>query len=59
MLALQVFVAVNGEFAGVLTLSDTVRPEAAATVAQLQREGFQTILLTGGLTLDLHFALLL
>ncbi|EIE20946.1 heavy metal translocatin [Coccomyxa subellipsoidea C-169] len=44
---LQVFVAVDKELAGMLSLSDTVRPEAAATVAALQREGFKTFLLTG------------
>lgn len=41
--------AVDKELAGMLSLSDTVRPEAAATVAALQREGFKTFLLTGRL----------
>ena len=45
--AYQVFVAVDREVAGVLSLSDTVRPEAAATIAALQQQGFQTYLLTG------------
>ncbi|BDA42504.1 probable copper-transporting ATPase SynA [Coccomyxa sp. Obi] len=44
---LQVFVAVDGEAAGVVSLADTVRADAAATIAQLQRQGLQTILLTG------------
>lgn len=47
---MQVFVAVDGEAAGVVSLADSVRTDAAATIAQLQRQGLQTILLTGGPT---------
>lgn len=45
---MQVFVAVDGEAVGVVSLADTVRSDAAATIVQLQRQGLQTILLTGG-----------
>ncbi|GAB4577300.1 MAG: heavy metal translocating P-type ATPase [Anaerolineales bacterium] len=41
-------VAVNGELAGVIALADTLRTEAASTMAALQRMGVQeTIMLTG------------
>ena len=42
-----VFVAVDGAAAGLLALSDTVRPEAALTVAALNDLGAEPVLLTG------------
>ncbi|MCC9204197.1 heavy metal translocating P-type ATPase [Arthrobacter sp. zg-Y769] len=45
---LAVYVGVDGTFAGTLVLSDTVRPNAAATLAALQRMGVRsTVMLTG------------
>lgn len=41
------YVAVNGQFAGYLALSDTLRVESAATVDSLTRLGVQPVLLTG------------
>lgn len=41
------YVAVNGQFAGYLALSDTLRGESAATVDSLTRLGVQPVLLTG------------
>lgn len=41
------FVAVDGAAAGLLALSDTVRPEAALTVAALNDLGAEPVLLTG------------
>lgn len=43
-----VFVTVNGEYAGCLTLSDTLKEDAKLAVAQLKALGFaQTVILTG------------
>jgi heavy metal translocating P-type ATPase len=43
-----IYVAVNGELAGVITLADTIRPESAGTLARLKRLGIkQTVLITG------------
>ena len=41
------YVAVEGEFAGFLALSDTLRQESAATIAALTALGVQPVLLTG------------
>jgi Cu+-exporting ATPase len=41
------FLAVDGVLAGVLAVADTVRPESAAAVAQLQAMGLETWMLTG------------
>ena len=40
-------VGADGEFLGWLALGDAVREDAAATVAELKRQGLQTVLLTG------------
>jgi Cu+-exporting ATPase len=40
-------VADNGEFLGLLGLADTARPDAAATVAALHRDGLEVWLVTG------------
>ena len=37
----------NGEARGVIGVSDTIRPTAASTVAELHRLGLQTVLITG------------
>lgn len=42
-----VFVARGGRFLGSLELADVIRPEAAAAIAEIQRMGLRTILLTG------------
>ena len=42
-----IYVAVNGEFAGYLALSDTLRKESSAMIDSLTRLGVQPVLLTG------------
>ena len=42
-----IYLAVDGRFAGFLTLSDTLRAESAATIAALSALGVQPVLLTG------------
>lgn len=42
-----VYVAINGEFAGAIALEDELRPDAKATVTQLQDMGLEVMLLTG------------
>ncbi|KAF9391332.1 hypothetical protein CPB97_006828 [Podila verticillata] len=42
-----VLVALNGLFAGYISLSDKVKPEAARTVARLQQMGIQVAMVTG------------
>ncbi|KAG0305406.1 hypothetical protein BGZ98_004175 [Dissophora globulifera] len=42
-----VLVAMNGLFMGFISLSDTIKPEAAKTVARLQRMGIQVAMVTG------------
>ncbi|CAN7993626.1 unnamed protein product [Ixodes hexagonus] len=39
--------SVDGELAGVLAVSDTLKPEASATVRALKEMGFKVVLLTG------------
>ena len=41
------YAAIDGEFAGCIVLSDTLRSESAATIDALTRLGIQTALLTG------------
>ena len=41
------FVAVDGKAAGVIALSDVIRPESAATVAALKASSTEPVLLTG------------
>jgi heavy metal translocating P-type ATPase len=43
----SVFVALDGAVAGAVALADTVKPSAAAAIAELRRLGLRTILLTG------------
>lgn len=42
-----IFLAKEGVSAGFLALSDTLRPDAAQTVAEIHETGVQTVLLTG------------
>jgi len=42
-----VFVAVEGRAAGLLAVSDPVKPSAAEAVRQLQQEGLRVVMLTG------------
>jgi len=43
----HVLVAVDGKLAGLLDLADTVRPDAAAALTDLRREGLRIVMLTG------------
>lgn len=43
----QVLIAVNGNFAGYLLISDTLKPESASAVASLKRLNIRTAMLTG------------
>jgi P-type Cu2+ transporter len=42
-----VYVAIDGQFAGGIAVADTLRPDAAATIAELQSLGLQIKVLTG------------
>ncbi|KAF8976715.1 hypothetical protein BGZ46_008036 [Entomortierella lignicola] len=42
-----VLVALDGHFVGFISLSDTIKPEAAKTVAKLQEMGIQVAMVTG------------
>ena len=42
-----VFLALNSDYQGLLTVSDALRPEVTETLLQLQQQGFQVKLLTG------------
>ncbi len=42
-----VYIAVDGRAAGLIALSDTMRPEAAAMVVELREGGVEPVLLTG------------
>lgn len=42
-----IYVAIDGQFAGYLALSDTLRAESAATIDTLSKLGVQPVLLTG------------
>ena len=41
------YAAIDGQLAGVLAVADTVRPEAADTVAAMRRLGLRVLMLTG------------
>jgi Cd2+/Zn2+-exporting ATPase/Cu+-exporting ATPase len=43
----EVFVARSGRFYGVITVADSVRPEAQRALAEIKRMGLRTLLLTG------------
>ena len=42
-----VFAAVDGRPAGILAIADTLKPNSAAVVAELQRRGLKVIMITG------------
>jgi Cd2+/Zn2+-exporting ATPase/Cu+-exporting ATPase len=43
----EIFISKSGRFYGVITIADTVRPEAQRAVGKIRRMGLQIILLTG------------
>lgn len=43
----KVFISVNNQLAGVLSVSDQLRPETKSTIQQFQAEGYQCLMLTG------------
>lgn len=43
----EVYIAINGTFAGYLVISDTLKADAAAAVARLKAMGLHTVMLTG------------
>ena len=45
--ATRVLVAVDGGYAGYLTISDTLKPGAAGAIARLKKQGITTAMLTG------------
>ncbi len=45
--ATTVCVAVGGRPVGVITIADTLKPEASAAVAELRRQGIEVVMLTG------------
>ncbi|HIZ56093.1 MAG TPA: cation-translocating P-type ATPase [Firmicutes bacterium] len=42
-----IYVAIGGEYAGYIVLSDTIRPESAAIIDNLEKIDIQAVLLTG------------
>ena len=43
----SVYVAVNGDLAGLVTVADPVRPDSAAAIRRLQARGLRIVMLTG------------
>ncbi len=43
----QLYVAVNGRMAGLIAVSDPIRPAAAMAVSSLRKQGIEVVLLTG------------
>lgn len=43
----EVFLAINGKFAGYMVISDTIKPDAKSAVSRLKALGLHTIMLTG------------
>jgi Zn2+/Cd2+-exporting ATPase len=43
----EVFMAVNGTFAGYMLISDTIKPDAKEAIASLKKLGLHTVMLTG------------
>ena len=43
----EVFMAVNGTFAGYMLISDTIKPDAKEAIASLKKLGLYTVMLTG------------
>ncbi len=42
-----IYLALNGHASGLITLSDTLRPDTAKTIEAIRQTGIQTVLLTG------------
>ncbi len=42
-----VYVAINGAYAGAIHIADTIKKEAAATIARLKKRGLTTAMMTG------------
>lgn len=42
-----IYIAENGAYAGVIEISDSVKPDAEKTIAELKRAGIKTVMLTG------------
>ena len=53
--ATVIYLAVDGESAGMVVLSDTLRPDAADTVRAIQAPGTRTVLLTGDTAQAAHY----
>ena len=45
--ATEIYVAVDGKFAGLICISDTLKPDAKAAVSDLKHMGLSTAILTG------------
>ena len=43
----EVFMAINGTFAGYMLISDTIKPDAKEAIASLKKLGLHTVMLTG------------
>lgn len=43
----MIYIAINGQLAGFLALSDTLRPESSAMIEQIKQTGITPVLLTG------------
>ena len=43
----EVFMAVNGKFAGYMLISDTIKPDAKEAITSLKKLGLHTVMLTG------------
>ena len=43
----EVFMAVNGVFAGYIVISDTIKSDAVSAIGQLQKLGLHSVMLTG------------
>ncbi|MCK3654530.1 hypothetical protein A4G19_01710 [Pasteurellaceae bacterium Macca] len=46
-IATAVFIAIDKQLAGVMSLTDQLRPESAGLIAQFQRQGYRCVMLTG------------
>ncbi len=42
-----IYVAENGTYAGVIEISDSIKPDAEKTIAELKKAGVKTVMLTG------------
>ena len=43
----EVFMAINGEFAGYMVISDTIKSDAVSAIGQLKKLGLHSVMLTG------------